>query len=104
MKIKGIIRTSPRIVVKGDNCHGLYEGQGKNFIIRVNTKIMREYPNLFMRILLHEILHLYLHIVEDYTQGKLTLTEGVQHKLMNKLVKAMTDRIAQRAIKVVQGK
>ncbi len=104
MKIKGVIRTSPRIVVKGENCHGLYEGKGTNFVIRVNTKIMAEYPNLFMRVLLHEILHLYLHIIEDYTKGKLSLTEGVQHKLMNKLVKQLTDRIAERAIKVVKGK
>lgn len=103
MKIKGVIRTSPRIVVEGENCHGLYEGQGTNFVIRINTKVMCEYPNLFLRVLLHEILHLYLHIVEDYTKGKLNLTEGVQHKLMSKLVKAMTDRIAQRAVKVVKG-
>ena len=74
------------------------KGKGKNFVIRINAKIMRDYPNLFLRVLLHEILHLYMFIVDDYTHGRLNLTEGVQHKMMGKLVSGITRQIANRAI------
>ncbi len=104
MKLKGIIRTSPRIVVKGEECRGLYEGDNQSFVIRLESKTMRESPNLFLRVLLHELLHLYMYIVDDYTKSKLNLTEGVQHKLMGTLVKQLTDRIAERAIKAIPGK
>ncbi len=104
MKIKGIIKTVRSITVDGDNCHGLYEGKGKDFIIRINQKIMTNHPNLFLRVLLHEILHLYMFIIDEYTHGKLNLTEGIQHKMMGKLVFALTRQIANRALQITKRK
>lgn len=102
MKIRGMIKTVRSITSDGIKCKGLYEGQGNNFIIRVDKKIMEKQPSLFLRVLLHEILHLYMFIIDDYTKEKLNLTEGVQHTLMGKLVKELTDKIAERAIRVAQ--
>ncbi len=100
MKIKGVIKTVQSITINGDTCHGSYEGKGKNFIIRINKRIMTNYPNLFLRVLLHEILHLYMFIINDYTHGILNLTEGIQHKMMGKLVFALTRQIANRAVTI----
>lgn len=102
MNLKGIIKTSKRVIVKNQECYGVAVGHKNTFTIKIDESIFRERPTLFLKVLLHELIHLYFFIIEDYTKSHLNLTEGIQHKLMRKPVKDLTKALVARVLKVIK--
>lgn len=102
MNLKGYIKTAKKIKIGNSQCYGVSTGYGNKFGIRIEDSLMKKHPAMFLRVLLHEIIHLYFFIVDDYTRHKLNLTEGVQHKIMGKLVKELVDKVLHRALRTVR--
>lgn len=96
MNLKGSIKTVNYIKVGGKECYGMAKTDKRHFVIKIDKQIMQKDPMLFLKVLLHEILHLYLAIVDSYTQNKFKLSESAQHKIMNPPIKLLISGILNR--------
>ena len=85
MKLKGTIQSSPSIVSGGVKCAGTTEVAKERFLIRIADECFDDDEN-FQDVMLHELLHLWLFIV-DNRGGRVTkFSERRHHRIINPIV------------------
>jgi len=84
-RIDGFIRFQKSVLVRGTDCYGSTCTNKKRFSVRISDI---EDNRLFSEVVMHELLHLWLSIVESRT--KKSYSETTHHRIINKIIKRNT--------------